>query len=120
MGKAKRKNRRRKRIAGERDKGMKKQYETTMTLQERRDQWEEGGIEEQCVVANDDGYKTVLVIASYPTQDMIIRKYQLLRYFTIGGSWEVSCDVSQEGEAGLTACMEWITNFCKNLYPKGE
>lgn len=89
-----------------------------MTLKEQREEWEEGGVEELCVTSDVNGYKTVMVIVSFSTHDMIIIKYQLLRYFKIGEEWVVSSDVTKEGVYGLECCMEYMTKQFEELYPQ--
>ena len=92
-----------------------------MTLTERREQWEKGGIVKLVAVHNEPlcdktVYKTVYVIMDFR------EKYHLHRYFPMAmgveatRSWEVSVDISN---STLDKCLDAVTEAMDDLLPKG-
>lgn len=84
------------------------------TLEEKRKQWEEGGIVKvavtHCIPYKDgSNSKTVLVIVDFEEE------FSLHRYMKLGNGWDVSVDVAN---SSLDNCMEEITFQMQNIYPE--
>ena len=92
----------------------------TMTLKERREQWEKGGDVKLVAVHNEpigkgSVYKTLYVILDFRGE------YHLHRYFPMAmgvegtPSWEVSVDISN---STMDKCLNEVTEAMEDLLPK--
>jgi len=91
-----------------------------MTLEECREQWEEGGEPILEVVDSKGSYKTVLVIAKFVYENPHYITYNTLRYFPNYGtpecSWECSKDYTgNDLENALKEVMEYFRNNHKDI-----
>ena len=86
-----------------------------MTLKEKRAEWEKGHKTLLEVPIVSDGYTVVYVVVSRP-QGAVLVRYSLMRYFKVGGDWEVSCDMQDVDK--LETCLELLSQCLVDLYPK--